>query len=208
MPDALQRHMEATLAINWVEPTPDLVQRISTIKPVSHLQDAHLKYIEQFDIKRSVQQANNFQNALFLARNDARTLNQLSFSTIQNWQGIVLGKSIAPFRNGPAFAKGGLEVYGFRANTEIIFSNKIHLDFEDSAHPICKAIRSYLDICFFHPFEDGNSRAARLIFDFYTTRGGLIMKDVRPLFSLPRVAGRVDDYLDFLRLAIILCEKK
>jgi fido (protein-threonine AMPylation protein) len=44
-----------------------------------------------------------------------------------------------------------------------------------------RAARTYLDILFFHPFEDGNARAAMLALAFVLAREGVLLDQVRPL---------------------------
>ena len=51
------------------------------------------------------------------------------------------------------------------------------------------ALHRNLDVCFFHPFEDGNARAARLARDHVLTRAGLGLHAVEPLFVVSRAAG-------------------
>jgi hypothetical protein len=48
-----------------------------------------------------------------------------------------------------------------------------------------RAARVYLDICFFHPFPDGNARAARLALDHVLTREGLALRVADPAFVFP-----------------------
>jgi Fic family protein len=50
------------------------------------------------------------------------------------------------------------------------------------------AARVYLDVCFFHPFDDGNARAARLALDCVLTRAGLAIHVAEPIFAIPRWA--------------------
>jgi hypothetical protein len=72
-------------------------------------------------------------------------------------------------------------------------------DADDHSVPLlARAARAYLDVCFFHPFVDGNARAARLIFDGVLAREGVILADVRPLFSSPIPAGDAAAYEAFL----------
>lgn len=55
--------------------------------------------------------------------------------------------------------------------------------------PIVRAARVYLDVCFFHPFEDGNARAARLALDHVLTSAGLALRAAEPVFALARAAS-------------------
>jgi hypothetical protein len=66
---------------------------------------------------------------------------------------------------------------------------------------ITRACRAYLDVCFFHPFIDGNGRAARLAFDFVLSRTRCRFDMVTPLFCVLRPAGDVESHLSFVRLA-------
>lgn len=51
-----------------------------------------------------------------------------------------------------------------------------------------RAAKAYLDVCFFHPFEDGNARAARLVLDHVLMRAGLALHAVEPVFVVSRAA--------------------
>jgi hypothetical protein len=68
-------------------------------------------------------------------------------------------------------------------------------------------VRLYLHLCFFHPFANGNARAARLWFDYLLRRGGYEIAFVEPLFVVERFAGDFVGYIDFLRLAVLSCER-
>ncbi|MGW1991315.1 Fic family protein [Embleya sp. NPDC001921] len=98
-----------------------------------------------------------------------------------NWQRTVLGRSTAGFRTMPAFAKGGLERYGLAPDTHALFERCL----ADSACPDpslpSRAARAYLDVLFFHPFEDGNARAAMLAPAFVLAREGVSLDQVHPL---------------------------
>jgi hypothetical protein len=207
MPDALQQHLQATSEINWSHPPVQLSTRLANLQPASDIPDTHSQYIDKVDKARSDERAANMHQALVQVRRDARDKQELSFSLLQYWQQFVLQSDQILFRKYPAYAKNGLEIYDIDVTTEQCFVDKLGNDGQDTAHPICKAVRTYLDICFFHPFNDGNARSARLAYDFYTFSIGYSFKDLRPLFSLPRAAGRKDEYLNFLELAIFLCEK-
>ncbi|MEO1401882.1 MAG: Fic family protein [Cyanobacteria bacterium J06635_1] len=205
--DALELHLQATSAIDWCTPSLEFEKWLSQLRPSKDLHDAQWKYIEQFDLPRSAERGHRIHNAVQLVRQDATRKVDLTFARLQSWQCVVLGADDVPFRNQSAFAKGGLEVYGWKPELEFTFSEKLLHDSRDNAHPLSKAVRAYLDICFYHPFSDGNARAARLVFEFFIKHGGFFIKDLQPVFSLPRVAGRKEDYLDFLRMVVILCQR-
>ncbi|MGW6646680.1 Fic family protein [Streptomyces iakyrus] len=66
----------------------------------------------------------------------------------------------------------------------------------DAAPPLpltARAARVYLDVCFFHPFDDGNARAAFLTLVFVLAREGIALDRVSPSSescSLSVVIGR------------------
>ncbi len=148
--------------------------------------DAHRAFIEGPERARDTSRADAMDVALDACRSAAAAKEPLTFETLAAWQGIVLGlPSSAPFRKTDAFAKHGRERYpilgaeeGFRAAL---------LDANDEAAPVTvRAARVYLDVLFFHPFEDGNARAARLALDFVLSRAGFGLHSVEPLFALSR----------------------
>ncbi|MGW0536586.1 Fic family protein [Streptomyces sp. NPDC003032] len=47
-----------------------------------------------------------------------------------------------------------------------------------------RAARAYLDVLLFHPFEDGNARAAMLALAFVLGRDGLSLDRVHPLQAI------------------------
>lgn len=106
------------------------------------------------------------------------------------------------FRSGPAFAKGGRERYGFDPGTLALLDRRLAA--VHAWHPLHAALAAYLDLQFFHPFEDGNARAGRLAFHFHAARGGLSFRLLAPLFTLPLPAGSLRAYRAWARLAVAL----
>ncbi|MEU2747587.1 Fic family protein [Streptomyces collinus] len=71
----------------------------------------------------------------------------------------------------------------------------------DTARPLpltARAARAYLDVCFFHPFDDGNARAAFLTLVYVLAREGITLDGV---ILLRRVAFHADEPRDPLVLA-------
>jgi len=64
---------------------------------------------------------------------------------------------------------------------------------------VVRAARVFLDVCFFHPFDDGNARAARLALDHVLTSAGLALHAAAPAFVVPRAAGDIEGTLAFVR---------
>ncbi|WP_432062705.1 Fic family protein [Streptomyces sp. S1] len=119
--------------------------------------------------------------ALDLALADAKGGDRLSFSLMAGWQQTVLGKGVAAFRTMPAFAKGGRERYGIARDTRARFEQCLDESTQPDLPLPSRAARTYLDILFFHPFEDGNARAAILALAFVLAREGAGIDQVHPL---------------------------
>ncbi|MFG2557055.1 Fic family protein [Streptomyces sp. NPDC048581] len=98
-----------------------------------------------------------------------------------NWQRTVLHRDAVAFRTMPAFAKGGRERYSLAPDTQARFEHCL----AESASPDLplpsRAARTYLEVLFFHPFEDGNARAATLALAFVLGREGVSLDQVHPL---------------------------
>ncbi|MFI9429176.1 Fic family protein [Streptomyces achromogenes] len=60
-----------------------------------------------------------------------------------------------------------------------------------------RAARAYLDVCFFHPFDDGNARSAFLALVFVLAREGVALDGVS---LLRRVTFQADEPEDALIL--------
>ncbi|WP_435132432.1 Fic family protein [Actinacidiphila sp. bgisy144] len=138
--------------------------------------------------------------ALDAAFADARQGVPLSFALLAGWQRTVLGRQSVGFRPAPAFAKGGQERYGLAPGTRTRFerclSESTHADLPLPA----RAARAYLDVLFFHPFEDGNARAAMLALAFLLAREGVFLRDARPV----AVMRWADDAEGAADLAVLL----
>ncbi|MDN3020548.1 Fic family protein [Streptomyces sp. S.PB5] len=109
--------------------------------------------------------------------------------------------SEAPFRRHPAYAKGGRERYGIGADLPARLDVCL-AEAADPALPLtARAARAYLDVCFFHPFDDGNARAAFLALAFVLAREGVALDQVGPV---RRIARYADDPKGALALAELL----
>jgi len=153
--------------------------------------DGHQRYIDGSDRARDPMRAERMTRALAACRASARRDEELTFERLAKWQAIVLGTP-AGFRKTDAYAKGGRERYPLDGDTQRRFLAALK-ETNVAATPVSvRAARVYLDVCFFHPFDDGNARAARLALDHVLTRAGLALHAVEPLFVVARAAGDHD----------------
>ncbi|CAJ1365164.1 unnamed protein product [Effrenium voratum] len=164
----------------------------STAPPVEGTanEDSHLRFIDSVDAARDSKRAADLRYALDDCRKTALTGVPLDLSHLTRWQSFLLGESRTSdlsFRQHDAYAKQGRERYPFDENTESKFRER--LAEANSDEPLAlRACRAYLDVCFFHPFEDCNSRMARLVFDFLLTQAGYALSTSEPIFMFARSA--------------------
>ncbi len=113
----------------------------------------------------------------------------LSLDVLASAHAVALGHD-APsrVRTTPAFAKQGDERYGLLGR-----------EWEAGLEPQLECARLYLDVCFFHPFADGNARAARLAVAWLDMRHRIGFANLLPVFSVSRSAGDASTYWDFVR---------
>nr|WTB35574.1 Fic family protein [Streptomyces sp. NBC_00830] len=120
-------------------------------------------------------------SALDRALADAEPGAQLTFALMANWQRTVLHRDAVAFRTMPAFAKGGRERYGLAPDTHARFEHCLAESTRPDLPLPSRAARTYLDVLFFHPFEDGNARAAMLALAFVLAREGVSLDQAHPL---------------------------
>ncbi|MES5821455.1 Fic family protein [Streptomyces sp. RG80] len=194
-PDHLRGWLDLRARIRW--------HRARTAPaPVTPTRDGAAHDIRAHDHARSPQRAARLLDALALARADAVSAVPLTFGLLGTWQRHVLGGAEAPpFRGDPAYAKSGRERYGtgpdLPARLDACLAEAC-----DPALPLtARAARAYLDVCFFHPFDDGNARSAFLTLTFVLAREGVGLDQVGPV---RRIRRRADDPEGALALADLL----
>ncbi|MEV5574180.1 Fic family protein [Spirillospora sp. NPDC052269] len=194
--------LEGWLATRGSVPWPD-VSDDGGDAPVTPSRDGAMEDIRAFDRAIDPSRAEGLLAALELARADATRGASLTFERLQSWQQHVLGTlRPPPFRSSPAFAKGGRERYGIGPDTRARLDVCLAESAPDGGRPLplaVRAARSYLDICFFHPFDDGNARAAFLALIFVLAREGVALEDVSLLRRVSFQAGDPQDPLILVR---------
>lgn len=147
--------------------------------------DGHRAFIERRDAARSGDRARHMNDALTFIRAEANAQRPLSWTMLREAQRRVLGVPSVDFRDGDAFAHQGRERYALSADTFARFERCLANAGDTSLPPLARAARVYLDVCFVHPFVDGNARAARLALDHVLTTAGLALHTAEPVFLLP-----------------------
>ncbi|MEU9347887.1 Fic family protein [Streptomyces sp. NPDC048278] len=181
--------------------------------PVTPVRDGAAEDIRAFDGALDPARAEGLLAALERLRADAAHGAPLDFALLQSWQQHVLGTAHPPaFRTLPAFAKRGRERYGIAPDTRARLDACLAESSgsggaaggaesaEDAGAPLplpltVRAARAYLDVCFFHPFDDGNARSAFLALVFVLAREGVTLDGVSLLRRVTCQADRAQDAL-------------
>jgi hypothetical protein len=133
-------------------------------------------------------------------RREAATGTDLTTDLLARWNRIICGVPVASFRRAPAYAKNGRERYGLHADTEHRFAACL-VAATDKETPITAcAARAYLDVAFFHPYDDGNARLAGLVLQFVLLRGSVELDEVAPVLTTVRRADDAAGAADLARL--------
>lgn len=158
--------------------------------PLTPIRDGAAHDIRTHDHARDPRRATRLLTALTQARADAACAAPLDFKRLSAWQQHVLGVPDAPpLRRAPAFAKAGRERYGTAPDLRERLDACLAQSTDGPALPLpARAARAYLDVCFFHPFADGNARSAFLTLTFVLARAGIALDQVAPIRRLPRHA--------------------
>lgn len=199
--DALLKHLHATLAIDWQNPPDAIAPILSAACTVPWCENQHHEaYLREMDtpLHRDQERDKAYREALLQVRNLADRQAVLHWNLLKEIQEIVLQQSIT-FRQGDAYTK--LDRYTWFPELESMFCRKIATDGSSEVNSIAKAVRLYLDIIFFHPFPDGNARAARLWFEFILRRDRVNLPSLAALARLRKIPGCSHRYWVFAILA-------
>ncbi|GHD86780.1 Fic family protein [Streptomyces naganishii] len=197
LPDHLKRWLAVRDAVPWHEAADSTGDT-----PVTPVRDGMAEEIRTFDAILDPGRGQGLLAALELMRADAARGARLDFALIQRWQQHVLATpGLPPLRSLPAFAKGGRERYGIAPDTRARLDSCLAESAKDTLRPLpltARAARAFLDVCFFHPFDDGNARSALLTLLFVLAREDVALDSVQ---LLRRVSFHADDPQDALTLA-------
>jgi Fic/DOC family len=174
--------------------------------PVRGRRDGLAHWIGSAERARGPLRAQRLHSAYAQVRKDARDGGPLSFPLLAAWQRAVLGAPSAPFRSGPAFAKGGRERYSLAPGTQGRFGTCL-AESADAGLPVAaRAARAYLDVCFFHPFSDGNARSALITLVYVLATERVVLDEVGPVAHIQRFANDAPGALALADLVAVLIE--
>ncbi|WP_249162170.1 Fic family protein [Actinospica acidithermotolerans] len=175
--------------------------------PVQPGRDGVAHRIATVERERDPARARRLLAAYEKARAAAEAREQLDFPLLASWQRTVLGVAEAPFRDRPAFAKGGRERYGLGPGTQAAFEACLAEARDDAVPLAARAARAYLDVCFFHPFADGNGRAALLTLAYVLAAEDVVLDQVGPIAQISRRADDAEGAATFADLVALMIER-
>ncbi|MBT2526609.1 Fic family protein [Streptomyces sp. ISL-99] len=182
-PDDLLVWQDVRERVDWARACPEVTG------PVRAARDGIADHAAASGPARGEERAERLGAAWRQAYADACAGRCLDFERLAGWQRTVLGVPQAAFRTGTAFAKGGRERYGLHGDTERRFAACLAQSREPAVPLPARAARLYLDVAFFHPFDDGNGRAALLALGHLLAAEDIVLGWVAPL----TVARYADD---------------
>jgi hypothetical protein len=197
MTDHLRTWLSVRESVLW--------QRVRDVPPGGRpVRDGAVHDILTHDRPRNPARAARLLAALARVRADADSGASLSFELLSAWQRHVLDVPDPPFRSHPAFAKGGRERYGTGPHLRGEFETCLAQAHDTDPSLPARAARLYLDVCFFHPFDDGNARSAFLALTFLLARSGIALDQVAPIRRVQRYTDDPDGALALADLVAIL----
>lgn len=200
--ESLLPHLLSTLSIDWRRPPEDVRRLLMELDALPWREtDDQERYLERLDgpVHGDPARDARYRAALAEVRSLASRSAALDLDVMLRVQSIVLGRPVS-VRSTTAFARGGREAYATFDGMEAMLRRKVAADAVDGCHPLVCACRLYLDVIFFHPFEDGNARAARLWFEFILRRARVLGPPIEDVVLLDKPAGDADAAWRLVRL--------
>lgn len=156
-------------------------QRAPALQRVPPGRDGFRTWCEGPVRRRDPIRAERLLAAHSLVQEDAARRTPLNFALLAGWQREVLAVTGTPFRVSDAFAKAGRERYGLTPDTRADLDSCLRETTDPDIPLSARAARAYLDVAFFHPFDDGNARAALLALVHVLGREDIVLPEVGPL---------------------------
>ncbi|GAB1689724.1 Fic family protein [Krasilnikovia sp. M28-CT-15] len=191
MPDQLTTWQQVREQVPW----RDVVPHLQTPVPAAR---------DGFTAHATIGEDRRRQSLLLAAYADARyaarTGADLTPDLTAHWNGMLRGIPAAYFRGGPAFAKNGRDRYGLHADTQQRYASCLSEAADQTIPVAARAARAYLDVAFFHPYDDGNARLGGLLLHYLLLRAGVELDEVRPILTTIRRADDPQGAADLARL--------
>lgn len=167
--------------------------------PTPAIRDGFVGFARGF-AGRDPQRLSRLLTAYEDVRLEAAASADLTAGLLARWNRIIRGVPVAAFRRAPAYAKNGRERYGLHADTEHRFASCLAETADWETPVTARAARAYLDVAFFHPYDDGNARLAGLVLQFVLLRASVELDEVTPILTTVRRADDAEGAADLARL--------
>ena len=204
--EALLPHLIASLSMGWDSPPEYIAERLNSAFPATTPDEARTMNVaapeSEGETKRQawIKQRCGHLPLEHLNRNVHPRAPSLE--AMIGVQETMLKSRPIRFRSTVAFTSVRDERYAYFDGIEEMFRRKIDADMADRCHPMIKAMRLYLDILFFHPFPDGNARAATLWSAYLCRINGIHAPHFRDIERFPLLPGNRHCYWSLVDFAI------
>lgn len=143
----------------------------------------------------------------WLALNGAST--EINEDSIGQLMGKIHGlPSNMPLRVDPAYSHDGRREHSI-VFKEYWLKSIQHWTTVKEQSPYVTAVARYLDAIFFHPFDDGNARLARVLLQWQLQRAQVALPSLPMVVALPKRVGNTEDYLRLVRVcAMAVVQRK
>lgn len=193
--DALRAWRSVRGQVHWTQ--------VAAVAPVTGRRDGFVSFVDTVVGARDPGRAGQLLVGLGLARDAAVGGRPLSVDLLAGWHSAAV-TAPSGFREGTAFAKAGRERYGRYAGIEADFGRCLGESSAAGLSLAARAARAYLDVCFFHPFDDGNGRVAMLAMYHLLLREHVVLDQAGPLLTTSRRADDAQGALSLARLIQVL----
>jgi hypothetical protein len=193
IPDHLLVWQRLRDTVGWRDVVPHLNA------PVAAIRDGFVGFAHG-TVGRDPQRLSRLLTVYNDVRLEAAAGADLTPDLLARWNRMIRGVPVAAFRRAPAHAKNGRERYGLHADTEHRFASCLAETADRETPVTAKAARAYLDVAFFHPYDDGNARSAGLVLQFVLLRESVELDETLPIFTTVRRADDAEGAADLARL--------
>ncbi|WP_198170514.1 Fic family protein [Actinoplanes awajinensis] len=191
MPDQLTTWQQVREQVPWHDVVPHLPTPIPAVR-------------DGFTAHATIGEDRQRQTLLLTAYADVRSAAAtgvaLTPARTAQWNAALRGLPAVTFRRGPAFAKNGRDRYGLHADTQQRYASCLAESTDPAIPATARAARAYLDVAFFHPYDDGNARLAGLVLHAVLLRAGIELDEVHPILTTIRRADDPDGAAALARL--------
>jgi hypothetical protein len=191
VPDQLTTWLRIREQVPWRDVVPHLSTSIRAVR-------------DGFTAHAGIGEDQRRKSLLLAAYGDVRraaaTAHSLTPDMTARWNGMLRGTTAPGFRRGPAYAKNGRERYGLHDDTQQRYESCLSEATDLAIPAAARAARAYLDVAFFHPYDDGNARLGGLVLHFVLLGSDVELDEAGPILTTVRRADDAEGAAGLARL--------